>query len=764
MVKSYDIVMEERKKLVEKIIENMQNGDIFFKKGWDVSLLRPQNPVSEVMYLGGNRLKLGVEALINDYKDPRWVTFNQATSKGWKVKKGEKGTKCEKWIFTKTVKERNEETGKIEEVEIKLDKPVVNYFTVFNAEQIEGIPPLNLLKTDKEQSFEIAESFIASSECPIKELAQEQAYYSPSEDEIVLPLREAFKSKEAFLRTTLHEMGHSTGHPDRLNRDLSGAFGSKSYAKEELVAELCSIFTQARLNIKLEGEHFNDHTAYIKSWIEVLQNDPSELFRAAAKAETASKRLYDNYLEREKQLIKESVKETELEKEDYIKDLKVQFHWSEYDFGIQDGQEFKGIEAYNFLKRMMEIDKDQRLNQILRDQGQQIRGLYCYKTEISIGYADTMYKSEMRVDLGNLEFGENTKLVSDGLEYRFRLYTDDVLKNPGRYAAYSKYYGNSLSAEDIIKQAEAQIKRETAFLNVIRKREKLLLERTEIKKEKQEYDNYLENEYWRIEYNERSSIDNIKNYKNKILTKELLKEIKELDKKLDTESRGIYKFFFEHIKNGEVIEKGRIDVGLNNSQKDYDYLDKELTRLEKPNSKKIPLFRGFVVAYEYSEKNLGVPDNTTFRGEEAYNFIKKLMKEDIEQNKIQKSDKTYLSISYRGYDTKRIKVRIGDLEFGGKEKVSDGLEYRLKLFPNGVLENKEEWAEKYKVTPEEIEAEAKDMLDRIDKIMVTFREHEKKLEEREQTKVTEKSKAPTEKEKSKRKTRTRTKASKENER
>ncbi len=596
MATAYDIVMDERKKLVEKIIENMENGDLLFKKGWDVSLLRPQNPVSEVMYLGGNRLKLGMEAVLNDYKDPRWVTFNQAKEKGWSVKKGEKGTRCEKWIFTRTVKEKDE-NGKIIEKEEKLDKPFPTYFTVFNAEQIEGIPPLELITADKEQTYEIAEDFIASSECPIKELAQEQAFYSPSKDEIVLPLREAFKSKEAFLRTTLHEMGHSTGHESRLNRDMSGVFGSESYAKEELVAELCSIFTQARLNIKLEGEHFNDHTAYLKSWIGALKNDPSELFRAATKAEAASERLYNNYLEREKQLIKE------------------------------------------LDKKIENLDKPK--------------------------------------------------------------------------------------------------------------------------------------EYWRIEFNECSSIDNIKDYSNQILTKELLDEIRELDKKLDREDKGIYKFYFELIKDGQVINKGRLDVGLDESDKDYDYLEKELKRLEKQDSKKIPLFRGLVVAYEYSERDLGVPDNTTFRGEEAYNFIKKLMKEDIEQNKIQKMkeagidikgsyyDKTYLSISYRGYDTKRIRIDLGDLEFGGKEKVSDGLEYRLKLFPKEILENKDQWAKMQKVTPEEIEAEAKDMLNRIDKIMVTFRGHEKKLEEREQTKTTVKTKP--EKEKPKRQTRSRAK-SKENER
>ena len=205
-------------------------------------------------------------------------------------------------------------------------------------------------------------------------------------------------------------------------------------------------------------------------------------------------------------------------------------------------------------------------------------------------------------------------------------------------------------------------------------------------------------------------------------------------------------------------------------------LDKEIVNLTKENiNSEKSLFRGLVVAYEYSERDLGVPDNTTFRGEEAYKFIKKLMEEDIKQNKVQKMkeegidvqgsfyDKTYLSISYKGYDTKKIRVDLGDLEFGGKEKVSDGLEHRLKLFPNELLENKDQWAKMQRVKPEEIEIEAKNMLNHIDKIMTTFRGHEKKLEEREKAKTRTTEKIKPGKEKSKRQTRSRVK-SKENER
>ncbi|MDU1912596.1 zincin-like metallopeptidase domain-containing protein [Fusobacterium sp.] len=126
---------------------------------------------------------------------------------------------------------------------------------------------------------------IAASMCPIKEVGQEQAYYSPSKDEIVLPLRESFKDSESFLSTALHEMIHSTGHESRLNRDKGHMFGSPEYAKEELIAELGSVFLQGDLGIKLEGEHFQDHSNYLKSWIGALKEDYHELFRACIEAE-----------------------------------------------------------------------------------------------------------------------------------------------------------------------------------------------------------------------------------------------------------------------------------------------------------------------------------------------------------------------------------------------------------------------------------------------------------------------------------------------
>ena len=439
---AYDRIMEDRKRLVERLIENMKNGDLIFKKGWDVSLLRPTNPVSGVNYLGGNRLRLMDAAIERNYKDPRWMTYKQAQEKGWHVKRGESGVLCEKWIYDKKIKE-TDENGKTIEKDVKLEKPFPSYFIVFNAEQIEGIPPLEIIKAEKGQITEIAEDFIKSSECKIKEVAQDKAYYSPSEDEIVIPLREAFKSEEAFLRTALHEMCHSTGH-------------------------------ESRLNIQLEGEHFNDHTVYLKSWIKVLEEDPNELFRAAVKAEAASERLYNNYIEKEKELVKQFARETEEQNKDPMKELKVQFHWSEFNFGLPEETTLTGKEAYNFLEQVMTEDKKQNLRQqIMQDQidrGEEVDGLFYYKTKLTISYEN--FERHGRFDLGDLEFGGHLT-VSDGLKYRFMGPIESAINNPDFYVEHN-LMGENMTKEDVVKYAKKEKRELNSFVGILKMKEQVL--------------------------------------------------------------------------------------------------------------------------------------------------------------------------------------------------------------------------------------------------------------------------------------------------
>lgn len=293
------IVSESRQELVDQLIQKMKDGVSPVREMWDsVSIYGlPNNPISGARYQGVNLLRLLIAAAVGKYEDPRWMTLKQANKQGYRIKKGAKSVLLEKWIWSKIVEEENE-NGEFEKKVIKLRNPYVNFFRVFNAEQIDGIGPIpKVIPMEKNEMLKLAEDVIASSQCEIVESMQNRAYYSPKEDKIMLPPRDYFKSQEAFLAVTLHEMSHSTGHPDRLNRPLVNKFGTPEYAKEELNAEFGSAFLQMDLGIKLSDEAINDHAAYLHSWISVLENDPNELFRAVHNASEISDYLVENYQE-----------------------------------------------------------------------------------------------------------------------------------------------------------------------------------------------------------------------------------------------------------------------------------------------------------------------------------------------------------------------------------------------------------------------------------------------------------------------------------
>ncbi len=312
---AFEKIQETRQEIVDEVIKLLESDKkLDWSMGWNGPNLKPHNPVSGAQYQGANRLRLAFAAIINDYQDPRWCTFAQAKAQDWQVKKGSKGVLCESFIFEREVKdldengnEKRDENGNIVYKKEKLEKPIRTTFTVFNASQILGIPKLPQLNPPSTDfQLEVAKNFIASSDCPVTYVAQKRAFYDPDLDRICVPPKEFFKDEESFFATVTHEMGHSTGHESRLDRDMGGSFGSKSYAKEELVAELCSMFTQSNLNIELKGEHFENHAAYLQSWISILKDDPNELFTAAEKASKAADYLYDRFLEYDNEKLKSS--------------------------------------------------------------------------------------------------------------------------------------------------------------------------------------------------------------------------------------------------------------------------------------------------------------------------------------------------------------------------------------------------------------------------------------------------------------------------
>lgn len=208
MGKAYDRVMESRKELTKQLISEMSQGELCWIKGWNSTGKRPYNPITKAVYKGGNRFRLMLAAHLEQYTDNRWVTFAQAKEKGWTVKKGEKGMLCEKWIFEEKKTIEDPITGEKETVYEELEHPKVNYFVLFNAAQVEGMPALEKQpELPKDEQLMLADRFVRSSACPVIEQPGEtEAYYSPERDEVHLPMRNSFYSSTEFLATAIHEM------------------------------------------------------------------------------------------------------------------------------------------------------------------------------------------------------------------------------------------------------------------------------------------------------------------------------------------------------------------------------------------------------------------------------------------------------------------------------------------------------------------------------------------------------------------------------
>lgn len=274
--------------VAERLIEQLKAGTAPWQKPWEPGMpgsFIPLNPTTGKRYKGINAIQL----MAQGHADPRWMTYKQAAAAGAQVRRGEKGTPIQYWKFSEEQTKTDEQTGKPVldangdpvKVTVQLERPRVFFATVFNAEQIDGLPPLER----KEQTWsavERAEHILAASGATIRHGEHDRAFYRPSTDSIHLPDKGQFPSADNYYATALHELGHWTGHPSRLDRDLAHPFGSEGYAKEELRAEIASMILGDELGI---GHDPGQHAAYVGSWIKALQEDPLEIFRAAADAE-----------------------------------------------------------------------------------------------------------------------------------------------------------------------------------------------------------------------------------------------------------------------------------------------------------------------------------------------------------------------------------------------------------------------------------------------------------------------------------------------
>ena len=221
--------------LTDKIIAALEAGTAPWRRPWDKTACggatAPVNAATGHRYRGINLFVLGMSPLAFASNDPRWCSYRQAAARGWQVRKGEKATPV---YFYKPIEiEDKTSDGGRETRRI----PILRTFSVFHACQIDGIPALASAVATKAvaERIEDVEIIVQASGVPVR-IGGDRALYNPTFDFIQLPPDEAFHGQELRAATLFHELAHASGHASRLNRDLSGGFGSVSYAKEELRA------------------------------------------------------------------------------------------------------------------------------------------------------------------------------------------------------------------------------------------------------------------------------------------------------------------------------------------------------------------------------------------------------------------------------------------------------------------------------------------------------------------------------------------------
>jgi antirestriction protein ArdC len=252
----------------------------------------PRNALTERTYSGINILVLWGAVIAEDYPSQGWLTFRQARQAGGNVRKGERGTAI---VYADRFTPEAEKARALETGEDAKAVPFLKRFTVFNVAQCEGLPPdfsVDPAPLALREIVPVAERVIAASGVDFR-IGGDKAFYSPAADFVQVPPQPAFFDQINYYRTALHELTHATGHASRLGRDLTNPFGTKGYAREELVAELGSAFLCASLGIVPTVRHAD----YLGSWLEVLRDDNRAIVRAAALASKAA----DWLLERHRQ-------------------------------------------------------------------------------------------------------------------------------------------------------------------------------------------------------------------------------------------------------------------------------------------------------------------------------------------------------------------------------------------------------------------------------------------------------------------------------
>ena len=274
--------------ITDKIIAELEAGRVPWAQPWGTAaakapLAMPKNASTNRLYSGVNILLLWGSTIENGFKGQSWLTFRQALSLGGHVRKGERGTTV---VYADRFVPSDEKRRAAETGEEAQAIPFLKRFTVFNCDQCDDLPdeiataapptPPGLIEPT-------VEALIKATGITFH-IGGNRAFYAPVEDYVQVPPPQAYFEPINWHRTALHELAHASGHRSRLNRDLSGSYGTKKYAFEELVAELAAAFGCASLGIVPTVRHSD----YIGAWLEVLREDNRAIVRAASQASKAA--------------------------------------------------------------------------------------------------------------------------------------------------------------------------------------------------------------------------------------------------------------------------------------------------------------------------------------------------------------------------------------------------------------------------------------------------------------------------------------------
>ncbi|CAM5298999.1 MAG: antirestriction protein ArdC [Afipia broomeae] len=273
--------------ITNKIIAELEAGRVPWVQPWGTtakaSLGLPRNAATSRTYSGINILILWGAVIEHGFPSQSWLTFRQALALGGNVRKGERGTTvvyADRFIPEDEKKRARESGDEAQAI------PFLKRFTVFNTAQCDNLPDELAIEAPPAAANLIeprVEALIKATGIDFR-IGGNKAFYVPAHDYVVVPPPQAYYEPINWHRTALHEIGHASGHHSRLNRDLTGSFGSKKYCFEELISEQISAFCCASLGIVPTVRNAD----YIGSWLEIMREDSRAIVRAASQASKAA--------------------------------------------------------------------------------------------------------------------------------------------------------------------------------------------------------------------------------------------------------------------------------------------------------------------------------------------------------------------------------------------------------------------------------------------------------------------------------------------